>query len=159
VDADGPLSSLVIDLRHGVRYDAIRNGGARRDGEEIRPSGCAELGRAIVGLNGLPAAAGGWAQFRCFGAAALDLCAVADGTLDGYLDATTDELGSWDYLGALLVCREAGVGVVDAGGRDLVVLKHAARRTPIAGATPALLDELVALHPLHGAGPAPAEHS
>ncbi|MCU1370788.1 MAG: putative inositol monophosphatase [Ilumatobacteraceae bacterium] len=151
VDAEGPLVAVVTDLRHAVRYVAVRGQGASRDGTPIHPSGCRELGEAIIGLNGVPAGHGGWAQYRAFGAAALDLCAVADGTLDGYLDATTDELGSWDYLGALLVCREAGVEVVDAAGRDLVRLEHADRRTPVAGATPELLEALVALHPVHGA--------
>ncbi len=64
--------------------------------------------------------------------------------LDGYLDCSWDAHGSWDYLGGMLVCHEAGASVVDADGRDLVVLDHAARRTPVAAATPALLDELVA---------------
>jgi hypothetical protein len=31
--------------------------------------------------------------------------------------------------------------VADADGRDLVVLEHGARRTPVAAATPALLDQ------------------
>ena len=74
----------------------------------------------------------GWAQFRCLGAAALDLCAVADGTLDGYVDCVTDAHGVWDYLGALLVCREAGVIVEDANGRILCVLDRSVRRTPVA---------------------------
>jgi fructose-1,6-bisphosphatase/inositol monophosphatase family enzyme len=152
VDADGPLVAVVTDVRHGVRYEAVRGQGATRDGSPIRPSGCVELGSAIIGINGVPAGHGGWAQYRAFGAAALDLCAVADGTLDGYLDATTDELGVWDYLGALLVCREAGVEVVDAAGRDLLTLEHAHRRTPVAGATEALTAALVALHPQHGIG-------
>lgn len=151
VDASGPLASLVVDLRHGTRYHAVRGGGAFRDGEPIRPSGARALAGSIVGVNGTPPPEPGWAQFRAFGAAALDLCAVADGTLDGYLDATVDEHGCWDYLGALLVCREAGATVVDAAGRDLVVLDHAARRTPVAGASAALCDALVALHPVHGA--------
>ncbi|MCB0971250.1 MAG: hypothetical protein KDA97_06995, partial [Acidimicrobiales bacterium] len=79
------------------------------------------------------------------------LCAVADGTLDAYLDATVDELGVWDYLGALLVCREAGAVIADAAGRDLVVLEHGARRTPVAAATDALLEPVAALHPAAGA--------
>jgi myo-inositol-1(or 4)-monophosphatase len=152
VDADGPLAAVVTDLRHGVRYTAVRGRGATRDGAPIAPSGCRELGEAIIGLNGVPAGHGGWAQYRAFGAAALDLCAVADGTLDGYLDATTDELGVWDYLGALLVCREVGVEVVDAAGRDLLALDHGDRRTPVAGATAELGARLRALHPVHGAG-------
>jgi fructose-1,6-bisphosphatase/inositol monophosphatase family enzyme len=152
VDAAGPMVALVVDLRHGVRYTAIRGQGATRDGNPIGSSGCRTLGDAIIGLNGVPAGHGGWAQYRAFGAAALDLCAVADGTLDGFLDATTDELGVWDYLGALLVCREAGVEVVDAAGRDLLTLEHADRRTPVAGATPELRAALQALHPTFGRG-------
>ena len=69
---------------------------------------------------------------------------MAAGTLDGYLDCSPSAHGSWDYLGGLLVCLEAGAPVVDAEGRDLVVLDHAARRTPVAAATPALLDGLMA---------------
>ncbi|MCB0989219.1 MAG: hypothetical protein KDB09_15800, partial [Acidimicrobiales bacterium] len=105
------------------------------------------LSQAIVGLNGVPVGHGGWAQYRALGAAALDLCAVADGTLDGYLDCTTDELGVWDYLGAALVCSEAGASITDVAGRDLVVLDHVARRTPVAGATGELMTALAALHP------------
>jgi myo-inositol-1(or 4)-monophosphatase len=152
VDADGPLAALVVDLRHGTRYTARRGEGAWRDGEAIAPSNCSELGEAIVGLNGVPAGHGGWAQYRALGACALDLCAVADGTLDGYLDATFDRLGSWDYLGALLVCREAGATVIDAAGRDLVVLDHPARRIPVAGASADLAAALQRLHPQHGDG-------
>jgi myo-inositol-1(or 4)-monophosphatase len=152
VDAEGPLVSVVTDLRHRVRYVAVRGQGATRDGNPVRPSGCDTLSDAIIGINGVPAGHGGWAQYRAFGAAALDLCAVADGTLDGYLDCTTDELGVWDYLGALLVCQEAGVPVVDAAGRSLLTLEHGDRRTPVAGATPALTAALVSLHPVHGDG-------
>lgn len=147
VDADGPLAALVVDLRHGTRWTATRGGGAFRDGTPIAPSGCTSLADAIVGLNGVPSGHGGWAQYRALGAAALDLCAVADGTLDGYLDCTTDELGVWDYLGAALVCREAGAPMSDALGRDLCVLDHGARRIPVAGAGPVVHDALVALHP------------
>lgn len=152
VDAAGPWVALVADQRHGTRWRAVRGEGATRDGSPIASSGCTQLADAIVGLNGVPAGHGGWAQYRAFGAAALDLCAVADGTLDGYLDATTDELGVWDYLAAMLVCAEVGVTVHDAAGRDLCVLDHTARRTPVAGATEPLGEALLRLHPRHGAG-------
>ncbi|MCU1453364.1 MAG: inositol monophosphatase/fructose,6-bisphosphatase family protein [Acidimicrobiales bacterium] len=147
VDDEGPRAALVADLRHGTRWTAVRGRGAWRDGATIAPSGCRALDAAIVGLNGLPAAPGGWAQYRALGAAALDLCAVADGTLDGYLDCTVDQLGPWDYLGGLLVCREAGALVEDVAGRDLVTLEHHDRRTPVAGATSGVLDGLRRAHP------------
>ncbi len=110
----------------------------------VRPSGQTDLGQALVGVNGLPGRHLGWGQFRALGAAALDLCAVASGRLDAYLDCADDAHGPWDYLGGLLVCHEAGATVVDAFDRDLVVLEHAARRTPVAAATAEVRDALVA---------------
>jgi fructose-1,6-bisphosphatase/inositol monophosphatase family enzyme len=49
----------------------------------------------------------------------------------------------WDYLASLLICREAGAPVVDLRGRDLVHLVHDERRTPVAAATPQLLESLL----------------
>lgn len=144
VDGDGPRAALVRHLVTGRTYEAVRGGGATVDGTPLRPSGVTVLGEALVGLSGLPPRHLGWRQFRAYGAVALDLCAVAEGVLDGFVDCSPDAHGAWDYLGALLVCREAGVPVVDAWGRDLVVVTHAERRTPVAGATAPLLDELVA---------------
>lgn len=142
VDDDGPVAAVVANLATGVRYSAVRGGGARRDGTLIAPSACRSLGDAIVGVNGMPRAHLGWSQFRALGAAALDLCAVADGTLDGYVDCAVDAHGVWDYLGGLLVCREAGASVTDAHDRELVVRDPAARRTPVAGGTADLVAAL-----------------
>jgi myo-inositol-1(or 4)-monophosphatase len=143
VDGDGPRAALVVDLPHGRTFTAVRGGGASVDGVPLRPSGCAAVGDALVGISGLPAEPLGWRQFRTLGAAALDLCAVAEGTLDGFVDCSPSAHGVWDYLGGALVCTEAGAAVTDAFGRDLVTVDHGARRTPVAAATPALLDALV----------------
>jgi myo-inositol-1(or 4)-monophosphatase len=145
VDDDGPLASVVVNLASGMRFDAVRGGGARCDGVAISPTSCATLSKAFVGLNGLPPKHFGWQQYRTFGAAALDLCAVACGVLDGYLDCAPDAHGVWDYLGGVLVCTEAGAVVADGLGRSLLVRDPALRRTPAAAATPSLLAELVAM--------------
>ncbi len=145
VDGQGPRAALVVNQASGERFEAVRGGGARCDGRPVRPSGCRRVEDALIGLSGLPAQHWGWSQFRALGAAALDLSCVADGRLDGYVDASTDAHGPWDYLGGLLVCQEAGAPVVDARGRDLVVLDHGARRTPVAAATAELLDQLMAV--------------
>jgi myo-inositol-1(or 4)-monophosphatase len=144
VDAGGPRAALVVNLATGERFEAVRGGGARRDGEPAAPSGAVRLGDAVVGISGLPPAGhGGWRQFRALGSAALDLCAVACGRLDAYVDVTVPSAhGVWDYLAAALVCAEAGAPVVDADGRDLASLDPAARRSPIAAATGALLDQV-----------------
>jgi fructose-1,6-bisphosphatase/inositol monophosphatase family enzyme len=104
----------------------------------MRASGCSDLASAVVGISAAPPPSPGWWQFRALGASALDLCLVAAGVLDGFVDCGVDQHGPWDYLGGLLICEEAGAVVSDARGRDLVVLEHEARRTPVAAATPEL---------------------
>lgn len=142
LDRDGARAAVVVNQASGVRYEAARGSGARRDGRPIRPTSCETLGTALVGLTGLPPRHLGWAQFRALGAAALDLCAVADGTTDGYVDCVADAHGPWDYLGGMLVCQEAGAVVADAAERPLVATGHGDRRTPLAAATPSLLAQL-----------------
>lgn len=144
VDDAGPRVALVVNQASGRRFEARRGGGATVDGKELRPSGATSLGSSIVGMSGYPNRYLGWKQFRALGAAALDLCAVAEGVLDGYIDCSPSAHGSWDYAAGMLICQEAGATVADAFDRDLVVLGHADRRTPVAAATPALLEELVA---------------
>lgn len=144
VDDDGPLAAAVVNLATGDRFRAIRGEGVESDTTSIGPTDCTVLSDAIVAFSGLPPDHGGWRQFRAFGAAALDLCAVATGSFDGFVDIDGAH-GVWDYLGALLVCQEAGVSMVDRDGRDLVVLDHGERRGPMAAATPELLVELQAM--------------
>jgi fructose-1,6-bisphosphatase/inositol monophosphatase family enzyme len=142
VDATGARAAVVVNQASGVRFEAVRHGGARKDGNPVRPSGCEVLGEAIIGFSGYPPRYLGWSQYRGLGAAALDLCAVAEGVLDGYAVVGGSQLGSWDYLGAMLICTEAGAVLAEAQGRELLSLEHADRRAPLAAATPALLEEL-----------------
>jgi myo-inositol-1(or 4)-monophosphatase len=144
LDADGLRAAVVVNQPAGIRYEAIRGGGARVDGQPLAPSRCEALREALVGLNGYPHRHLGWKQFRALGATALDLCAVAAGVLDGYVDCSYHGAGPWDYLGGVLVCLEAGAAVADARGNDLVTWSFEARRTPVAAGTQALLDELLA---------------
>lgn len=143
VDEQGPLASLVVNQATGTAWHAVRGHGAFRDEKAIRPSGVEKLSDALVAVSGLPERHFGWRQFRCYGAAALDICSVADGTFDAFADLSVDAHGVWDYLGAMLICQEAGGEMVDVKARDLCVRDHAARRTPVAAATPMLLAELV----------------
>ena len=149
VDSRGPRAAVVVNQATGERFEAIRDGGARCDGRELRASSCRHLSEAVVGLAGW-APYLGWRQFRALGAAALDLCAVGAGRLDAYADFSASSHGPWDYLGGLLVCQEAGAVVCDAFDRDLVVLEPGQRRVPVAAATPSLLSEIVGLRLQHG---------
>jgi len=137
VDADGPLCALVTNQATGVRTTAVRGAGAWRDGEGVTPSAVKQVRDAVVCFSGTPQQRLPWKQFRSLGSAALELCDVATGALDAYL---TSWQAPWDYLGGLLVCREAGAVVVDAHGGELVVTEIDARRQLLAAATPELLD-------------------
>ncbi len=144
VDADGPSVALVVNQATGIRYSAERGGGAWCGERRLRPSGCADLSDAIVIVSAVPPPDVGWAQFRALGACALDLCALADGVVDGYVDFGEEQHGLWDYVGGWLICSEAGIEVVDAFDRAMVHMDHAARRTPVAAATPQLASALLA---------------
>lgn len=133
-DEDGPLVALVENHVTRERFEAVRGHGATRNGTPL-PTPAGDVATGIVGVNGIPPALNPWAQFRCFGASALDLCAVASGTLDGYVDFADEAHGLWDYAAAVLICNEVGVQVVDAFERDLLHRSHDARRTPIAAHT------------------------
>jgi myo-inositol-1(or 4)-monophosphatase len=142
LDSEGPRVALVANLVSRARYTAIRGGGALRDGSPIEPSGCREIGEAVVALSGYPHRRMGWSQYRALGAAALDLCSVAEGVVDAYAVVGGSRLGAWDYLGAMLVCKEAGASVREVDGLDLVTTEHAARRSPAAAATSTLLTQV-----------------
>jgi fructose-1,6-bisphosphatase/inositol monophosphatase family enzyme len=138
-----PTVAMVTNLITGARYSAVAGAGAWLDGQAIRVGNEAPLGDAVIAVSGLPDHHYGWRQFRAMGASALDICAVASGSFDGFVDMSPDAHGVWDYLGGALVVREAGGVVVDALGRDLTVLDHAARRTPVVASGTSLLDELL----------------
>lgn len=143
VDERGPLAADVANLATGDRYRAIRAMGAEADHVDLGPSSCRALSEALLSFAGLPPEHGGWNQFRSYGAAALDLCGVAAGTFDGFVDVSRSHR-VWDYLGAWLICREAGVAVVDGLGRDLLILSGESR-APVAAATPELLEQVLAM--------------
>ncbi len=135
VDRAGPRVALVRNLATGDQFCAVRGSGVTRNGVLFRspPDRTDEMAEALILLSGHSHSHLGWRQYRALGALALDLCAVATGDVDAYLDCSVDAHGPWDYLGGTLVAAEAGVTVRDVHGRRLDVLEHAARRTPVAG--------------------------
>lgn len=143
VDDDGPAAALVANHATEERFSAIRGQGAIRDDRAIAPSGATELAASILGVSGLPAHHYGWAQFRALGASAPDICAVACGVTDAWCDMHDDGHGVWDYLASILIVEEAGGVAAEVFGRDLCVLDHTARRSPVVAATPRLLETVL----------------
>ena len=145
VDSEGPRVAVVVNQATGDRFEAVRGSGATLNGQPIRPTSCERLAEAVVGVTSCPPVHPGFRQVRALGAAALDICAVACGSLDAYVDFSRDAHSPWDYLGGMLVCQEAGAFVTEPTGRELVTRGPAERRIIVAAATSSLLDEAVAL--------------
>jgi fructose-1,6-bisphosphatase/inositol monophosphatase family enzyme len=141
LDKNGMRASLVVNQASGKdRYWATQGGGAFHNGNQMHPSSCSTLKEAVVGVSGLASFRPQWAQFRALGAAALDICLVAQGVLDGWVDFHSH--GVWDYLASILICQEAGVATSEHLDRELLVTQYDEKRTPIVAATPALLAQL-----------------
>ena len=148
IDGEGMRASLVVNQASGRdRYWATRGGGAFHNGIRLAPTERNALRQSVVGISGLPSFRPAWGQFRALGAAALDICLVATGALDGWIDFNSH--GVWDYLASVLVCQEAGVLVEEFQFRDLVVTEYAEKRTPLVASSRELLDELRAVREQH----------
>jgi myo-inositol-1(or 4)-monophosphatase len=148
-EVDGEVvAGVVLAPALGRTYTALRGGGAALDGVPLRVSAVDSLPMALVGtgfgytvprrtaqINVLTRVIPKVRDIRRMGAASLDLCAVAAGTLDAYYERG---LKPWDHAAGGLVATEAGavVGGLDgaAPGEDLYV-----------AAPPALFEALVAL--------------
>jgi fructose-1,6-bisphosphatase/inositol monophosphatase family enzyme len=127
-DSDGALVGVVHDPLNEETFRAVRGGGAELNGVPIRVRDVDDPGRALVatGFGYDPDVRRGQAEvllrmlphvrdIRRAGAAALDLCHVAAGRLDGYYERG---INHWDWAAGALIVREAGGAVVPlVGGR------------------------------------------
>ena len=128
LEIDGvPEVAAVYDPNRKELFTAERGGGAFLNGAPIRVSAAGELIDAllvtgfpydvrtrideIVGLFG--AFVGQARAVRRLGSAAIDLCWVAAGRMDGFWEA---DLKPWDIAGGALIVTEAGGRVTDIGG-------------------------------------------
>lgn len=141
LDGDGALAALVVNQASGTRTIAVRGAGTQRDGRRVHASGVQRIEESVIALTGRPERPLPAKQFRALGCAALMLCDVAAGGLDGSIDSGPHH-APWDYLGGYLACIEAGAVVRDASGHDLETADPAARRQLIAAGTPELADAL-----------------
>jgi myo-inositol-1(or 4)-monophosphatase len=125
---DELVAALVVNQATGTFYEAERGSGAFRNGESIHPSQTKEISDAIVSFSGLPSQNVGWAQCRSLGAASLEICLVADGSLDIFTVAARSTLHPWDYLGGLLVVQESGAFYSEYENKPLITVEQCQRR-------------------------------
>ena len=125
LEIDGQLVLGVVNNPiSGELFLAEKGDGATLNGRSIHVSDTADLGSSLL-ASGFPYDAWNnpdnnsreWSRFlrstrslRCDGSAALDLCQVACGRLDGYWEKG---LSAWDLAAGLVIAEEAGAVVSD----------------------------------------------
>lgn len=125
---------VVLNVPTGVTYWAVLGAGAHRDGTPLQVRGPAPMSQRLVltGFNYEPRVRALQAQavarllpvvrdIRRPGSAALDLCHVAEGAADGYVE---EGVNPWDHAAGGLVAREAGARtalMTGVGGLTLLV--------------------------------------
>ena len=134
-DADGVLIGVVNAPTINSLWTATRGGGAFKNGAPIRCKDPIALDRALIGTGfsySIETRVGQAAlvqsliprirDLRRNGAAAVDLCQVATGALDGYVEM---DLKEWDLAAGGLIATEAGAILTGrrgaAAGQDMVI--------------------------------------
>jgi myo-inositol-1(or 4)-monophosphatase len=124
-------TAIVSDIIHGITYTAQKNKGAFRNGKRIKTSEISEIEDAVIGVDlntfkieemlaKLKSLFKKGKHFRHFGANALDICYVADGSTDAFIDVR-GKLRVTDVAASYLILREAGGIMVSPEGDELNV--------------------------------------
>jgi len=114
-------AGMVADLFHDVTYTALEGNGVYRDDEKIQTSKTPNLDEAVVGIDlntykvkevapKLTALIEKTKHIRHFGANALELCYVANGLTDAFVDLR-GKLRTTDVAAGFFILKEAG-GIV-----------------------------------------------
>ncbi|MEN9351789.1 MAG: hypothetical protein RL455_730 [Actinomycetota bacterium] len=134
-DEDGVLVGVVYAPSINGFWSAIRGEGAKYNGNKIKCNDPVTLDKSLLAtgfaydLNLRVSQGDTMAKLlpkirdlRRNGAAAVDLCYVAMGAIDGYFEGSLKE---WDYAAGGLIATEAGAVISGRGGKaadsDLVV--------------------------------------
>jgi len=145
--------ALVSDILHNVTYTAQRGQGAYRNKKKIKPSRTASLEDAVIGVdfntfkageivNQLTRVLEQTRHLRHFGANALEICYVADGTTEAFIDLR-GKLRVTDIAAAQLILREAGGIITTPKGKNLNAPLNATQRISfIAAANKTIHDKI-----------------
>ncbi|MHA2314039.1 MAG: inositol monophosphatase family protein [Candidatus Hermodarchaeia archaeon] len=127
LEFDSIEAAVVLDLFAGTCYHASRGNGSFRDTHKIHPAESNPLKTSLVGFDSSfppnqerskPLERPKIRYTRHLGANALELCYVADGTLDGFVDLRGIFRGT-DLAAAALILREAGAVLIDRHGENI----------------------------------------
>ncbi|HJL15080.1 MAG TPA: inositol monophosphatase family protein [Sandaracinaceae bacterium LLY-WYZ-13_1] len=124
-----PVLGVVHAPALGITWAGAEGAGATREGAPCRVSEASSLGEALVAtgfpydratsdennLREVAAIVPRLRGVRRCGAAAVDVCLVADGTYDGYWE---QKVHAWDVCGGMAIARAAGARITDYGGAE-----------------------------------------
>jgi myo-inositol-1(or 4)-monophosphatase len=125
-------AGMVIDLAHNVTYMAFKGEGAYRNHKKMETSKTASLDEAVVGLDlntfkskavvpKVTALIENTKHIRHYGANALEICYVANGLTDAFIDLR-GKIRTTDVAAGFLIVKEAG-GVVTTPGNQTLNVK------------------------------------
>jgi len=146
-------AALVTDLLHNATYTAQRGHGAYRNKKPIKPSRASSLEDAVIGVDFNTFKAGEIVNqmirvfeqtkhLRHLGANALEICYVADGTTDAFIDLR-GKLRVTDVAAAQLIQRETGGIITTPEGKDFDAPLNATQRVSfIAAANKTIYDKI-----------------
>jgi myo-inositol-1(or 4)-monophosphatase len=149
-------AGLVADLVHGTIYTALKTRGAYRDNRRITPSQQTAIEEGIIGVDlnsyrirqlapKLSALMSQAEHTRHFGANALELCYVAEGIIDAFVDIR-GKLRATDVAAASLIIAEAGGILTTPEGRPLDVKLDPKQKVEfIAAANTKIYDRILSL--------------
>ena len=126
------FAAMVTDLRHDITFTAIKGKGAYRNGEKIATASTTSLEEAVIGIDvntykikeiapQLTELIQSTKHVRHFGANALELCYVAEGLTDGFVDIR-GKIRTTDIAAGFLIIQEAG-GIVTTPTNEPIKMK------------------------------------
>jgi len=154
-------AGLVLDLCHERYFWAEKGKGAKQDGEVLKTSETGEVEDAFIGLDlslqreqtlkeRLAGLVSRTRHVRHFGANALEICYVASGKLDAFINIDRG-LRVTDMAAAYLILREAGGLIHDEKGNTLdAPTTNPAERVPfVAAANSQIMQKIMTALNLH----------
>ncbi|MCY7343352.1 MAG: inositol monophosphatase [Pseudonocardia sp.] len=155
------VAGAVMEPASGRLWSAAAGHGATCDGRRLRASGASQVALSLLGTGFAYSSQRRVRQARMVagllprvrdvrraGSAALDLCAVAAGWTDAYLE---HGCSWWDWAAAALIAAEAGAVVRVPGPTGSAPPDDGLGADAVFAAAPGIADELAALAREHGA--------
>jgi len=146
-------TALVTDLFHNKTYTAEKGKGAHCDSQKMRPSRNTSLEEAVIGMDintfkiqklipRLMNIIERTKHIRHLGANALELCYVADGTTDAFIDIR-GKLRATDMAAGWLIIQEAGGTITTPEGKPLNVRLDPKQKVEFVAAANPTLHEIL----------------